>query len=252
MLSAGRRGPLAVVEWRTAATRRTRLRRQVRRRVDDEPHRSPIALAVSADGTRLLVANQTAGTVSLVDTEVRRGCSTRSRPATSRRVWPCRAMAVAAWSPTGTATTWPCSTSKTTRLAVAARIEVGPEPRGVAIAADGSTAFVAVGVSNEVVRVDLNARKVTGRLAVGREPRGDRAFAGWVATAGEQCAFPRRLGHRRAGWSVVTTIPIDGDNLRQVTISADGKTGYIANMRNRKFRRRPRTTSISAGCSASG
>ena len=31
------------------------------------------------------------------------------------------------------------------------------------------------------------------------------------------------------------TIPIDGDNLRQVAISADGKTGYIANMRNRRF-----------------
>ena len=34
---------------------------------EDEPHRSPIALALSADGTRLLAANQTAGTVSLVD-----------------------------------------------------------------------------------------------------------------------------------------------------------------------------------------
>ena len=29
----------------------------------DEPHRSPIALALSADGSRLLTANQTAGTV---------------------------------------------------------------------------------------------------------------------------------------------------------------------------------------------
>lgn len=36
--------------------------------LQDEPHRSPIALALSADGTRLLAANQTAGTVSLVDT----------------------------------------------------------------------------------------------------------------------------------------------------------------------------------------
>src|SRR5205823_3845080 len=32
------------------------------------PHRSPIALALSTDGTRLLTANQTAGSVSLVDT----------------------------------------------------------------------------------------------------------------------------------------------------------------------------------------
>src|SRR5262249_30847112 len=31
------------------------------------------------------------------------------------------------------------------------------------------------------------------------------------------------------------TVPIDGDNLRQVAISADGKTGYIANLKNRGF-----------------
>src|SRR4051812_44850556 len=35
---------------------------------DDQPHRSPIALALSDDGGRLLTANQTSGTVSLVDT----------------------------------------------------------------------------------------------------------------------------------------------------------------------------------------
>ena len=37
-----------------------------------EPHRSPIALALSNDGSRLLTANQTAGTVSLVDTPTAR------------------------------------------------------------------------------------------------------------------------------------------------------------------------------------
>ena len=61
---------------------------------------------------------------------------------------------------------------KDDKIALAGRIEVGPEPRGVAMTADGATAFVAVGVSNEVVRVDLNGRKITGRLTVGREPRG--------------------------------------------------------------------------------
>ena len=40
-------------------------------------------------------------------------------------------------------------------------------------------------------------------------------------------------------WKVKSTIPIDGDNLRQVAINADGKTGYIANMRNRRFRDDP-------------
>ena len=34
---------------------------------------------------------------------------------------------------------------------------------------------------------------------------------------------------------VLGTIPIEGDNLRQVAISPDGKHGYIANMKNRGF-----------------
>ena len=36
-------------------------------------------------------------------------------------------------------------------------------------------------------------------------------------------------------WKVSKTIPIDGDNLRQVAISPDGKMGYVANMKNRRF-----------------
>ena len=61
----------------------------------DEPHRSPIALALSADGSRLLTANQTAGTVSLVDTKSARvlhEIKTGEKPAGRRPVarWPPR------------------------------------------------------------------------------------------------------------------------------------------------------------------
>jgi YVTN family beta-propeller protein len=103
------------------------------------------------------------------------------------------------------------------------------------MAADGTTAYVTVGVSNEVVRVDLEARKVTGRLTVGREPRG-------IALAPDQARL--LVGNARSqdvsiidvpAWKVARTIPIDGDNLRQVVIAADGKAGYIANMKNRGF-----------------
>jgi YVTN family beta-propeller protein len=94
---------------------------------------------------------------------------------------------------------------------------------------------VAVGVSNEVVRVDLNARKVTGRLAVGREPRG-------IALAPDGAHL--LVGNARskdlsviatASWTVERTLPIEGDNLRQVAIDPDGRTGYVASMRNRGF-----------------
>ena len=92
-----------------------------------------------------------------------------------------------------------------------------------------------IGVSNEVARVDLNALKVTGRLPVGREPRG-------IALTPDGSRL--LVGNARSqdvslvdvkSWKVKSTIPIDGDNLRQVTIAADGETGYIANMRNRRF-----------------
>jgi YVTN family beta-propeller protein len=121
------------------------------------------------------------------------------------------------------------------RVAVAGRVEVGPEPRGVVISADGAVAYVAVGVSNEVVRVDLNGRKVTGRLTVGREPRG-------VALSPDGSRL--LVGNARSGdvswidvkkWAIERTIPIDADNVRQVAVAADGKTGYVAHMKNRRF-----------------
>ncbi len=200
----------------------------------DEPHRSPIALALSADGSRLLTANQTAGTVSLVDTAAGRvlhEVKTGEKPAGVALSRDGRRGAVAHWYGYDLAVL----DLKDDRIAVAGRVEVGPEPRGVAVSADGSTAYVAVGVANEVVRVDLNARKVTGRLAVGREPRG-------AALSPDGSLL--MVSNARSGdisvidakkWSVARTIPIDGDNLRQVTVAADGKTGYVANMKNRRF-----------------
>src|SRR5689334_16388523 len=129
----------------------------------DEPHRSPIALVLSVDGTRLLTANQTAGSVSLVDTAAGRvlhELKTGDRPAGVALSRDGRRGAVAHWYGYDLAVL----DLEEDRIAVAGRVEVGPEPRGVAISGDGRTAYVAVGVSNEVVRVDLDALKVTGRL----------------------------------------------------------------------------------------
>jgi YVTN family beta-propeller protein len=200
----------------------------------DESHRSPIALAVSADSTRLLIANQTAGTVSLVDTSSGRvldELKTGELPA---------GVALSRDGHRGVVTHWygydlALLTLKDDKIAVAGRVPVGPEPRGVAITADGAIAFVAVGVTNEVVRVDLNSLKISGRLSVGREPRGmalapdeSRLLVSNARSQNVSIIDPRK-------WTVVQTIPIDGDNLRQVAISADSKMGYIANMRNRRF-----------------
>ena len=200
----------------------------------DEPHRSPIALALSADGTRLLTANQTAGTVSLVDSKSGRVLAelkTGEKPS---------GVAFSKDGHRGVVTHWygydiGLLEIKDDKLVLAGRVEVGPEPRGVALSADGRTAYVAIGVNNEIARVDIDARKVTGRLPVGREPRG-------VALTPDESGI--LVGNARSqnmslidvkNWTLKSTIPIDGDNLRQVTVSADGKTGYIANMRNRRF-----------------
>jgi YVTN family beta-propeller protein len=199
-----------------------------------EPHRSPVALALSADGSRLLTANQTAGSVSLIDArngKVLHEVPTGDRPA---------GVALAKDGRRGVVTHWygydlAILDVTTDRLAVIGRVEVGPEPRGVVLSGDGRTAYVAVGASNEVVRVDLDEKKVTGRLSVGREPRG-------IAIAPDGARL--LVGNARsrdmsviatAEWKVERTVPMEGENLRQVAIDAEGRYGYVANMRNRGF-----------------
>lgn len=203
-------------------------------RSDVEPHRSPIALALAPDGRRLLVANQTAGSVSLVDTEtgkVLHEVDTGDRPA---------GVALSANGKIGAVTHWfgyDLARLKIEggRIHVTGRVEVGPEPRGVTLSADGRTAYVAVGVSNEVARVDLDALRVTARVAVGREPRGIALSAdGSLLLVGNARSRDVSLVST-SSMGVYRTIPIEGDNLRQVAISADGKKGYVANMRNRGF-----------------
>ncbi len=194
--------------------------------------RSPIALAVSSDGKRILVANQTAGSVSLIDTaqsKVIREQPTGDRPISVALSRDGRTGVVAHWFGSDLAVL----DLTDDQLQIKARIEVGPEPRGVVLMPDGSTAFVSIGVANEVVRVDLATRKVTGRVAVGREPRG-------IALTPDQSKLV--VGNSRGQsisvidltrFAVDRTLPMQADNLRQVAVSPDGKTAYVAAMNNR-------------------
>lgn len=201
---------------------------------EPEPHRSPIALALSPDGTRLLTANQTAGSVSLVDPiagRVLHELATGEKPAGVAISPDGRRGVVAHWYGYDVAILG----IDGDRLTVAGRVAVGPEPRGVAIAPDGKSAYIAVGVSNEVVRVDLDSMEVAARLAVGREPRGLA-----ISPDGSKLV----VGSSREGtldvvdlgsWKVENSTPIQGNNLRQVIVTKDGKHAYVANMRNRGF-----------------
>ncbi len=200
----------------------------------DEPHRSPIALALSADGSRLLTANQTADSVSLVDPrsgklldELRTG----DRPAGVALSPDGKRAVVSHWYgydlavlDVGPAT-----------LREVARIEVGAEPRGVAIGPDGKTAYVALGIANEVVKVDLDAARVVDHLAVGREPR-HLALSADGKTLVVGCSRAGTLDVvDTAGWAVVRSLPVNGANLRQVAIDARGEHAYVANLQNRGF-----------------
>jgi YVTN family beta-propeller protein len=200
----------------------------------NEPNRSPIALALSNDGTRLLSANQTAGSVSLVDTESGRllhEVTTGDKPA---------GVALSKDGRIGVVTHWyggdlALLEVGPDRLKVTGRVKVGPEPRGVVVAPDGKTAYVAVGVSNEVARVDLESLAVNGRLTVGREPRSlILSNDGALLVVGN--ARAQSLSVIATGpWQVERTLPVDGHNLRQVALDADGKMAYVANMSTRGF-----------------
>ena len=106
----------------------------------DEPHRSPIALALSSDGTRLLVANQTAGSVSLLDTasgKVLHELATGDKPA---------GVGISSDGTRGVVTHWfgydlALLKIDRDRMTITGRVAVGPEPRGVVLDQGGKTAF---------------------------------------------------------------------------------------------------------------
>lgn len=200
----------------------------------EEADRSPIALALNPDGSRLLVANQTSGSISWVDTRLGKvlvETKTGDRPS---------GVALSGDGKAGVVTHWygydlAVLDLTSDRATVVGRVEVGPEPRGVAVAKDGRTAFVAVGASNEVARVDLASLRVTGRLEVGREPRGLA-----ITPDGSRLAVSNARGQSISvvdlgKFAVERTLTMQADNLRQVAISPDGRYAYVAAMANRGF-----------------
>lgn len=199
-----------------------------------EPHRSPIAMALTASGDRLLTANQTSGTVSLVDPQAGKvldEAATGEKPA---------GVALSRDGSLGVVTHWygydvAILGLVGNRIKIRGRVEVGPEPRGVVLGPDQKTAFVAVGVSNEVVRVDLDSQRVTGRVTVGREPRG-------LAVSPDGTHLVAANSRERSfsvidikEFTVIRTLPIEGDNLRQLSMDPQGEYVLVASMKNRGF-----------------
>ena len=195
----------------------------------NEPDRSPAAVALSRDGKWALTANAGSHSASLVDLEAGRVVAETAvgkRPvgaAFSRD----GSRAVVA---NGLSDSITVLDVRPPALSVAATIPVGDEPRGVALSADGSRAFVALSGEDAVVAVDLGAGRIAGRVPVGQEPwhlaitpDGARLAVG-SALAGEVAVVetdPFRLARR---------IPIGGRNLRRLAISPDGAWAYVVHI----------------------
>ena len=191
-----------------------------------ERDRSPIDLALSADGRLAITANATSDTASLADVvtgKVLAEVEVGKRPF---------AVALTADSSRAVVTNWLSNTVTVLRvtptmLHTAATISVGEEPRGVALASDGKRAFVALGGENCVAIVDLAQKRVAERIKVGAEPwhlaltaDGKRLIVGNVRS---QDVSIVDVAERK----VTQTVKMRGRNLRHIALSPDGQWAYV-------------------------
>lgn len=143
----------------------------------DELHRSPIAIAVSTDKTVCLVANHTAGSVSLVDLKsnsVIRELAVGRGPA--ELVWLDDATALVSLRDDDSLAVVQRSGNE---LSLLKTIPVGDEPQGLVVSQKLRRAFVALGGDDEVgvldldqvVTAELTVSAVTSRITVGGIPR---------------------------------------------------------------------------------
>ena len=197
-------------------------------------HRSPIALAVLPAGSRVLTANQTSNSVSLVNLaqgKVIAEIETGEKPA---------GVAVTSDGKTALVTHWfgydvAILNIEGDTLSIKGRVHVGPEPRGVVIAPDDTTAYVAIGVSNLVVKLDIPSQATTAQLEVEREPRGLALSPdGKILAVGNARGGTISLVDTSA-WRVLASPRVDGVNLRQLVIDPESKYAYVANMKNLRF-----------------
>ena len=107
------------------------------------------------------------------------------------------------------------------------RIPIGPYPRGIAVAPDGSSAYVAVMGGNELVRIDLKTWQ-SSRLGVGSgpravkiEPEGRYAFVSLNAE-GRVAKLDLSTGAVKAKVST-------GQAPRSLELAADGKALFVVN-----------------------
>ena len=194
---------------------------------DTEPHRSPVNVVLSHDGSWLVSVNQTSDSVSLID--VRSGrildeVPTGHHPSDVALAPDGKTVLVtAAWS--GTLQILHVASEQ---LKPAGSVELGYEPVGIAVTSDSRRAFVGLVATGEVAEVDLKELKTTRLIAVGSWPRyltlseDDTRLA--VGCAGEEKIV---VVDPASGEVLYDERLSSGINLGRMQASSDGKYAYF-------------------------
>ncbi len=199
-----------------------------------EQHRSPIDLVLLPGGRLALTANHTADSVSLVDLEDGKVLAEQ----------PCgRRPAAVACSPDGrlaaVGNLWSGSLSlfavEGRGLKPAGTLDVGPLPRGLVFTPDG-TLHVALAGADEVVTVDVAARKVIHRRPAPREPWSLAVSPdGKLLAAASARSGDVRLWEAHSGKLLWERRIEDAFNLRGLAFGPDGKSVVCAHVVRRDF-----------------
>jgi predicted alpha-1,2-mannosidase len=193
-------------------------------RVGEEPRDA----VLSADGTRLYVANLGGASISVVDTLARRTIATIKVGSSPSGI---------ALAPDGK-TLWVANGDDDTIESIdvashktSGTIRVGSRPRGIAIAPNGDTLYVSDNGSNAVTPVDLRSRTAMMPIAGGERPvglavtpDGDRLYV--IDSAGNDVT-PVDLSNNRA----LTPIPV-GVYPMEIAIAPNGGVAYVTNYAN--------------------
>ncbi|MEX2121536.1 MAG: beta-propeller fold lactonase family protein [Pirellulales bacterium] len=192
----------------------------------ESPDRSPVDLVLSSDERWLITANQTSNSVSLVDVpaaKVVQELEVGRRPG-GLALTPDGRRVLVACTHSGTLDVLELADG---RLSGAGSVRVGFEPVGVAVAADGRLAYVALQAAAAVAVVDLEALAVIDQIDVGRWPRhlalssdGSRLAVG---TSGDQSISVVDTHSRR----LLYQEKFGGINVGHLVPSSDGKYAYF-------------------------
>jgi len=199
-----------------------------------EPHRSPYDLAVLPGRRRVLTANHTADSVSLVDVSVGKVLAEQSCGRRPSAVAVSRDGKLAAVSNLLSSTVTLLEVREDS-LKSLGEIAVGALPRGLTFAADG-TLYVAVAGADEVVSIDTQSRKIIHRWPAPREPR----RLALSADGRYLVAASTRSGHVRL-WDTTTNKRLweedigDGFNLRGLTFTPNGDSVVCSHVIRRTF-----------------